>query len=103
MGSALMEVLATRDFAEVPLLLSPPRPAGEGSIHPVHGHSHCLSGFHVSFCPGSRLDNKLDGDPTHWHSSTLASSADWIIVRASQKTPCLQSGSILMGLLFCCK
>lgn len=36
MGSALMEVLATRDFAEVPLLLSPPRPAGEGSIHPVH-------------------------------------------------------------------
>lgn len=52
----------------LPMSLScspPPPPPSEGSIHPcVHGHSHCLAGYQISFSPGSRLDNKLRGDPT---------------------------------------
>lgn len=81
----LREVPVTCDFAEVPLPLPfAPGSATEDYVHPpACGHAQGLFGSQIPSSPGSRLDKKLQGDPTHRPSSKSASSADWIVGVAS--------------------
>lgn len=75
----------TCDFAEVPLHLSfSPGSASEESVHrpPTCGQAQGLFGSQIPSSPGSRLDKKLHGDPSHRHF-TSASSAGWIVGTAS--------------------